>query len=402
MGLVFYGAHLFKYKYNLKANSTLKMTLNNTYTKAILTFWLLLAFFSANSQNMRAIHREVCVMPSVVRESSGMVIASLNSIWTHGDSGNENKIFKVDSNGALLRTITIANAPNIDWEDMAIDENGDLWICDGGNNNNTRKDLKIIKIANPELHDSSSVHAQFVFYSFPDQTAFPPPSSKRNFDVEALIRYKDSLLLFTKDRSSPISGYTKLYRLSIVPGTYVAELLDSFYLGNSNQLARVTAADMEVSTGRIALLTLSQIVVFSNYQGSDFFGGDVSFYLFKNPTNQVEALVFIDSNKFYMTDEVPGALYEVKLDNASNSSSVSNVNSNKFRVYYEPSLSILTIFGVGQIEFKCTILDSQSKVVHSQDYIGIKIELPLNLSVGVYYIKFEIHGLFWIEKLLVR
>lgn len=377
------------------------MIRNNTFKNSILTVCLLITFFNANSQNKRAIHREVCVMPSVVKESSGMVIASPNAIWTHGDSGNENKIFKVDSNGKLLRTITIANAPNIDWEDMAIDENGDLWICDGGNNNNTRKDLKIIKIANPELHDSSSVHAQFVFYSFPDQTSFPPPSNRRNFDVEGIIRYKDSLLLFTKDRSSPISGYTKLYRLPIVPGTYVAELLDSFYLGNSNQLARVTAADIEVSTGRIALLTLSQIVVFSNYQGSDFFGGDADFYLFKNPTNQVEALAFIDTNKFYMTDEVPGALYEVILDNASSSSSVSNVNSNKFRVHYESSLSILTIFGVGQTEFKCTILDSQSKEVYSQNHNGIKIEITMKLSVGVYYIRFEKDGLIWTEKLLV-
>ena len=377
------------------------MIRKNTFKNAVISFLLLCTFFPANSQNKSAIHREVCVMPSVVKESSGMVLVSPNSIWTHGDSGNENKIFKVDSNGTLLRTITIVNAPNIDWEDMATDENGDLWICDGGNNSNARTDLKILKIANPELHDSTSVNAQIVYYSYPDQTAFPPPTSRRNFDVEGLVRYKDSLLLFTKDRSSPITGFTKLYRLPIVPGTYVADLIDSFYLGNSNQLARVTAADMDVLTGKIALLTLSQIIVFSNYQGSDFFGGDVSFYRFKNPTNQVEALVFIDSNKFYMTDEVPGALYKVVLEESSDNSTVMTVISNQFRVHYETTKSILTIFGNSQTEFKCTILDCNGKKIYSQNHNRIKMEIPLELSQGVYYIRFEKDGLIWREKLCV-
>ena len=56
--------------------------------------------------------------------------------------------------GTILRTISIANASNIDWEDLA-ENDTHLFIADIGNNNGNRQDLKIYTILKSDFKTNS-------------------------------------------------------------------------------------------------------------------------------------------------------------------------------------------------------------------------------------------------------
>lgn len=242
-------------------------------------------------------------LPTILTESSGLAATNKNSIWSHNDNSGNTELYNFDSTGALLRTLKILNATNVDWEDLAKDTAGNFFIGDIGNNANTRQDLKIYKIPNPSLIIPDSVAAQVINYSYPDQFAFPPPDSMKNFDSEAMVAFNDSLYIFSKDWSNPFSGYTKLYRLPATAGTYVAELIDSFYTGPGPYIIyAITGAGVSPDQTRLMLIGYKKCWLFTNYNGADFFSGTCHVFDFADLT-QKEAVCFLSSGEVYITDE---------------------------------------------------------------------------------------------------
>lgn len=256
-------------------------------------------------------------IPFEVSESSGMAITTPGKIWSHNDSGGKNELYAIDFTGHVLRTLVISNASNVDWEELATDNQKRVYIGDFGNNNNVRKDLVIYRIPDPEIVSETSTDAETIFFSFEDQTAFPPPASERHFDVEAMVWKSDSLFLFTKDRSSPLSGITKLYKLPASPGTHIARLAGSIITGNTTTGARVTSADIDPESGDLALLMQEKLVIFRNYPGNQFFKGKKTEYPFVPVPGQVEAIFFSGRKKLFMTEEIAsvenGNLYQLTL-----------------------------------------------------------------------------------------
>jgi hypothetical protein len=256
-------------------------------------------------------------MPYEVSESSGMVMTTQGRMWSHNDSGGNNELYCINFSGQLLRTLVINNAINVDWEELCIDKQKHIYIGDFGNNNNVRKNLKIYRIPDPETLSGSDVEAETIFFSYEDQAAFPPPDSERNFDVEAMVWKNDSLFLFTKDRSSPSTGITKLYKLPASPGTHIARLAGSFYVGNTTTTARITSADIDPESGDLVLLAQEKLIIFRNYPGNQFFRGKKTEYPFVPMPGKVEAIFFSSRKKLYMTEEIStvnlGNLYEVNL-----------------------------------------------------------------------------------------
>ena len=262
--------------------------------------------------------RPVTRLPDVIKESSGIVVTSPDEIWSHNDSGNPNKLYCFDTIGALIRTLEISNVANIDWEDLTSDNEGNIYIDDAGNNDNDRTDLAIHIISNPGLIAGDETEAETIHFVFEDQTAFPPPSSNKNFDIEALVWHQDSLLLFTKNRSIPLNGYCKQYILPAQPGDYVARLVDSVYLGMTNDDARVTSAAVHPVSDELILLTRTKLVSFTHYTGNEVFKGEMNVYPFEVPPGQAEAVDFVgQGNNVYITEEgsggLSGYLYEVLL-----------------------------------------------------------------------------------------
>lgn len=260
--------------------------------------------------------RPVIQLPLQLRECSGIAITHKNLIWAHNDSGNTNQLFSIDTTGAVLRTLTIGNIQNTDWEDLARDPQGNIYINDAGNNDNNRANLAIHKIPNPDLHSGSTLTAQSIYFVFPDQTAFPPPASNRNFDIEATIWHNDSIVLFSKNRSTPSSGYSKMYILPATPGVYTARLKDSIFIGTTTN-DRVTAAAFNHQTQSLLLLTRAAIIMFDNFQGNDFFKGRKTIFCFATLPGQAEGLDFFSNNGVYITEEgtssAGGMMYEATI-----------------------------------------------------------------------------------------
>ena len=101
-------------------------------------------------------------LPKKIKEISGMVyIPQTKMIWGLEDSGNDNVLFGLDANsGDLKKTCTITNASNVDWEELTKDAQGNVYIGDFGNNDNTRRDLCIYKIASSKLRRKKNLQTK--------------------------------------------------------------------------------------------------------------------------------------------------------------------------------------------------------------------------------------------------
>lgn len=70
-----------------------------------------------------------------IREASGIVQSRRHPgvFWVHNDSGNPPSLFAVRRDGTLIREYAVG-ALNIDWEDIASDDRGHLYLGEIGNN----------------------------------------------------------------------------------------------------------------------------------------------------------------------------------------------------------------------------------------------------------------------------
>ena len=86
-----------------------------------------------------------------IAESSGLVASRAHPgvYWTHNDSGNAPELFAVTPQGKLIRSFKVA-AKNIDWEDVAIDGKGRLYVADVGNNQHDRREVYVHAVAEPD------------------------------------------------------------------------------------------------------------------------------------------------------------------------------------------------------------------------------------------------------------
>src|ERR1700679_1064290 len=71
----------------------------------------------------------------LIPEASGIVKSRRHAgiFWVHNDSGNPPLLFAVRGDGRIVRQFRLA-IPNIDWEDIAVDDHGHLYLGDIGNN----------------------------------------------------------------------------------------------------------------------------------------------------------------------------------------------------------------------------------------------------------------------------
>ena len=86
-----------------------------------------------------------------VAESSG-IVASLKYpgvFWTHNDQGNPAEIFAITREGKPLGRFKI-EAKNDDWEDIATDDAGNLYVGNIGDNEEGRKSVEVYRVKEPD------------------------------------------------------------------------------------------------------------------------------------------------------------------------------------------------------------------------------------------------------------
>ena len=123
------------------------------------------------------------------------------------DGGNKSKIYGVSNKCKIIKTLTV-KAKNNDWEDLASDEKGNLYIGDFGNNESKRKNLVILKVKHKDLSNSKKIDVEKIKFYYPNQSKFPPKKKQLFYDSESFFYYNNSLYIFTKSRVKSKFGKT--------------------------------------------------------------------------------------------------------------------------------------------------------------------------------------------------
>jgi hypothetical protein len=127
------------------------------------------------------------IRDSRIKESSGVVASRryADVFWTHNDGGGPKKqvLYAIDRGGNTRASFPVIGVTLHDWEDIAIDSAGHLYIGDIGNNDSKRDALAVYEIEEPN-----------------PQAGAEPISPKRvwnlrfpgaPFDCESLFVWKD-------------------------------------------------------------------------------------------------------------------------------------------------------------------------------------------------------------------
>jgi hypothetical protein len=269
------------------------------------------AFCSSDKEELKVVYK----LPKTLEEVSGIEWVG-SALWVIEDSGNENSMYRLDSEGDIAHTLTVTDATNVDWEDLASDPEGNMYIGDFGNNDNLRQDLCIYKIGKESLENDATTALAKTTFSYPDQTAFPPAASERFFDVEAFIVYQNHFYLFTKNRSTNSDGSVSLYKIPNQPGAQTATLLGKFTSCSDFNTCAITAAAISPDQQKVAILSHDKVWLFQGFANDKFYEGTET-KIALNSYTQKEALTFKSNTVLWIADEkvkkTGGKVYEVPL-----------------------------------------------------------------------------------------
>jgi hypothetical protein len=368
-----------------------------------LKIFLLAALFSFNylcTQNQINNFKEKFELPIEVKETSGLLFLD-GKIITHNDSGDAPNLYEIDSvSGALLRTVTISNATNIDWEDLA-ENDTHIFIADIGNNNGNRSDLKIYKILKSDFKNKTAVSAEIISYSYEDQTDFSSQPNSSNFDAEGIVIYGDRLLIFTKNWAD---FKTNVYKIPLTTGDYVATKVSA-----ANVEGLITGAvynnDRFFLTGYdTSLIPFLIYIDFNRMPGEDIFSSGFNRISLANKLeqgSQVEGITNIGfTGNYYISREnvsttVSGTAYTLKQKlyqfyNAN--SALLSINKNKLAlVNISPNPIIDNIYIKTSFNFyTIEIYNATGERVFISRLKNQK-EIDISaLSAGVYYLKIQL------------
>jgi hypothetical protein len=239
-------------------------------------------------------------LPNSLKETSVIEIAvDSNLLWVVEDSGNKNELYGLDGYGKIAKHIKIKNQKNKDWEDLASDSLGNIYIGDFGNNNKKRTSYNILKIISPGK-SGQEVEAESIEFTLPEKS--------KPQDFEAFFLLEDHFYIFSKSRK-----HGKLFKVPNHIGKQMASHVTDFNLKGKNNA--ITAADHY--NGQVALLNHDKVWILSNFKGEDFFNGDIEALDFEH-RSQKEGITFKNDSTLIITDEFTdgygGNIYEFNLN----------------------------------------------------------------------------------------
>jgi hypothetical protein len=262
-----------------------------------------------------------------IAEMSGIVKSRKreNLYWVHNDSGDEARIFAIDSEGNTIiptyskfsfycedpedgkrpwQGFKVLYSKNVDWEDITIDDNY-IYIADTGNNGNARQDLGIYMIS--EIDPTASTQSASIKYlpvRYPEQVSFP--ASLWHFDSESLFSADGSLYMITKHRAIG-KGFeweagANLYRLD-TDYTDQDNLLT--YIDGNRSITAATGAELSPDMQTLAVISLTALWLFDRPESGDEWLSSSSRKIDLDPDviRQVEAVTWIDDQTVLLSNE---------------------------------------------------------------------------------------------------
>ncbi|WP_228850505.1 NHL repeat-containing protein [Aegicerativicinus sediminis] len=255
--------------------------------KSLLYFFILSPLiWNCNTGNLDVI----ADLPNNLREVSAIQLIEGSPLyWVIEDAGNEPILYGLGEDGGIQQQLRITNAENEDWEDLAADSNGNLYIADIGNNSGKRDDFTIYKLKYPEK-ETTKAQAEAIHFSL--------PKKMDDKDMESLFIHDGNCYVVTKEH-----GSFSILKFPNTAGEHKAKVVSEANIkGKAN---RITSADISADGRTLALLTNDKLYLFSDYKGDDFLEGNEQQLEFKHHS-QKEGLCFESANSFLITDEDTG------------------------------------------------------------------------------------------------
>lgn len=204
------------------------------------------------------------VTTAAAAELSGLALSHSQArvLWTHNDSGDHAHVFAITPTGRLLADVTVTNAENVDWEDIAIGPvagAGDaLYIGDIGDNSATRSAVVVYRAPEPRVvggAPSATAAAQQLRLRYPD----------RAHDAEALLVDPSSgaLVIVTKN----FDGIARVY-VANHPSTDATTTMRRAGRVSLGIGEAVTAGDVSANGRTIVLRTYDRAFVWSRRRGT--------------------------------------------------------------------------------------------------------------------------------------
>jgi hypothetical protein len=179
-----------------------------------------------------------------IQESSGIVVSRRfeGVFWTHNDDGPP-LICAVDLDGRKLRSYELP-VRNHDWEDIALDQKGNLYLLDNTSRDDDRYRTLIHVLPEPAPFSNDKVTSVETFAVRYDDYGH---------DTETLIVWKDQVILVSK----PWDG--------TAPRVYLAENMRNsvaVLLGTLPKRAMITGGDHSIDGKMVALSSYRALFIF--------------------------------------------------------------------------------------------------------------------------------------------
>jgi hypothetical protein len=237
-------------------------------------------------------------LPKAVSETSGLIFYNGHLI-THNDSGHSAQLYEIDTlTLKIVRTVTLLNAENIDWEDIDQDDQF-IYIGDIGNNKGARQNLTVYKVAKTDYDRSDAVMAEKIEFKYEDQTDFTK-KSYGDWDAEALFILDGQLIILTKQWQN---NGTVAYKVPNSPGSYIAKKLDSY-----SNIGMITGATYNKATHLLYLIGYSRFLIPFLVQVKDptprsIFAGGISRTDLEIGFVQAEGIAYDSADHFFFSSE---------------------------------------------------------------------------------------------------
>ena len=236
--------------------------------------------------------------PRVVKEPSGIVKSRRHQgiYWTHGDSGTKATLFAFRESGKLVASVDLAKAPNTDWEDIAADESGNLYVGDIGNNLDIFPARYVYVLPEPSLEPGPDADAPSPV-TWSKRWKFKYPQNR--FNAECLFVLKDRMHIISIGHK----GKPTMYRLDPVTETECEiTALQTLPVWSAQ------GADVSQESGRLAVCTSGAVWVFEIDEKAKLSAGKkplrVTF-----PRCPAEACCFDGGDVMILTEQ--GLLYRI-------------------------------------------------------------------------------------------
>jgi hypothetical protein len=252
---------------------------------------------SSGKKNGATVQRIGQIQSGAIKESSGIIASRKNPgiLWTHNDQGGKPQIFAINRDGLLLGQYHV-NTPNDDWEDIAIDNDGHLYIGGIGNNDLLKTELKVYQVNEPEIRVGISGQHGRLFVNSTWQLRFPG----KPFDCESLFIYENKGYVIDKLSKSKEAH---LFSFPLTPGGGTAVMEQAAVLPINHP---VTGADLSLDGQNLAVISKGGLFLF-DIKGNFANISNKTKSEIKLPKGQFEAVCFVPDG-LVMTAET-GEIY---------------------------------------------------------------------------------------------